>query len=94
MSNNTIERIRLEEKKEKAVRKLVSEQKCKRCKEGKFTEPVFGQDLNILDYSRTWLYNALKAEAPYMDSEQLRICANKTVLWVNPADVAELIATM
>lgn len=76
---------------ERAEDRLIELQKCSSLKDSHYTQIVFGKDLNILDNSRRWLWEELQHISPNEDSEKLRIRANKLILYVNPADLNEMI---
>lgn len=70
-----------------AADSLIRQQRCSTTKSGDFTYPCYGEDLNILDAPRKWLYDAGLAEG--MSTEQARIYANKVILHVNPKELED-----
>lgn len=70
---------------EVSANRLIKQKKCSRTKTSEYTHPCYGEDLNILDAPRKWLYDAGLAEG--MTTEQARIYANKVILYVNPEEL-------
>lgn len=68
-----------------AAERLIGLQKCKTHPTEDYTIPVYGNDINILDTSRKWLYKNLisKGESPSL----ARISANKQILYVRESDL-------
>ena len=65
----------------KAERLLIGRQDCSKVKTEEYNHICFGEDLNVLDYCRKWLYEEERAKgASY---EHARIRANKLVLYIN-----------
>lgn len=66
---------------------LISEKACTFLKDQRHTHPSYGRDISILADERRWLYEKLRSENTYTDSEKLRIDANKQVLYLDPAEL-------
>ena len=65
----------------KAERLLIGQKDCSKVKTEEYNHICFGEDLNVLDYCRKWLYEEERAKgASY---ECARISANKLVLYIN-----------
>ena len=65
----------------KAERLLIGRQDCSKVNNEEYNHICFGEDLNVLDYCRKWLYEEERAKgASY---EHARISANKLVLYIN-----------
>lgn len=75
---------------ERAMRRLISLQKCTKVKDDSHTIPCFGPDINGLDYSRKWIYEEQIKRG--VDSEHARISANKLVLYVNEDELKKTAA--
>ena len=71
--------------KEVAANRLIKQKKCSRTKNGVYTHPCYGDDINTLDESRKWLYE--EGLEHNMTVEQARIFANKLVLYVDPVEL-------
>lgn len=74
---------------ETAEQSLISNQLCATCKDDYYTLASYGPDQNILAPERTWLYEKSFESNPNWNSEQRRISANKTVLYLNPEELKE-----
>lgn len=70
-----------------AANRLVKAKKCRTVKDNEYNVPVFGQDLNILDPSRKWLFEEMRAAGK--SYEMARIEANKLILYVRESDLRE-----
>lgn len=70
---------------EVAANTLIRQKKCSRTKTGVYTHPCYGDDINTLDGSRSWLYE--EGLEHHMTVEQARIFANKLVLYVDPVEL-------
>lgn len=88
-----VEGIRLTENtiREIAENKLIAAQKCSSRKTAEYNHAVYGHDINMLDSSRAWLMGRMKAMSPNADYEQLRINVNKLVLYINPAELEDMV---
>lgn len=70
-----------------AADKLISQQRCSRKKTEQYSVICYGDDMNMLDGARKWLYEeGLKHN---MSTEQARIFANKLVLYVDPQELED-----
>ena len=65
----------------KAERLLIGRQDCSKVKTEEYNHICFGEDLNVLDYCRKWLY--VEERANGASYEHARISANKLVLYIN-----------
>ncbi len=75
---------------------LVSNQRCSRSVTSEYNMIVYGDDLNVIDSSRQWLYDELMVEEkkinPDVEPEHVRILANKMVLFINRKEYEQLCA--
>lgn len=79
----------LKEVRHLAEGRLISRRQCSKELTDKYSVPSFGDDMNILDSKRAWLLDEMKSLSPNADCEQLRIMANKLLLYLNPAELQE-----
>lgn len=70
--------------------RLIKAQKCSSHKDDYYSHIVYGMDSNIPDYNRTWLVEQMRSTDSTSDFEQIRINANKLVLYVNPAELKDM----
>lgn len=72
--------------------RLISRRHCSKYQSDYYCTPSYGDDMNTLDMKRVWIYNEMRELQPDADTEQLRIMANKLLLYLNPEEIQNEIA--
>lgn len=84
---NTVEERRLTKQqiRELATSQLIAEQKCSKHYDSHYSVICYGPDINMLDPCRKWIYD--EELAVHGDQDKAQFTANKTVLYINDADL-------